>query len=239
MTRSIPWPRIFAEGFAIVVSILLAFGIQAWWEGRQERGDELRILEGLGADFRANREELNRVTGLHEDFQSRLVALQRLPTSELELVPDEEMDSFSRAMQGTPTFDPQDATLDAALASGDLGTIRDPHLRDLLAQWKAQVEDLEEEAADFREVSARARDRIGELGGPWVFKAEGHSLSTGPQSESALSAFSAPDLVLAANDRELQDILRVKRFNGVIYLRWLSPLDALADSILEALDRAS
>jgi hypothetical protein len=28
VTRSIPWPRILAEGFAIVVSILLAFGIQ-------------------------------------------------------------------------------------------------------------------------------------------------------------------------------------------------------------------
>jgi len=33
-TRSIPWPRILAEGVAIVLSILLAFGIQAWGEGQ-------------------------------------------------------------------------------------------------------------------------------------------------------------------------------------------------------------
>ena len=37
MSRPIPWLRVFAEGAVIVVSILLAFGIDAWWEGRQER----------------------------------------------------------------------------------------------------------------------------------------------------------------------------------------------------------
>jgi len=34
------WARVLAEGSAIVVSILLAFGIQAWWEERQERTEE-------------------------------------------------------------------------------------------------------------------------------------------------------------------------------------------------------
>ena len=33
--RKIPWPRILAEGIAIVISILLAFGIEAWWSNRQ------------------------------------------------------------------------------------------------------------------------------------------------------------------------------------------------------------
>ena len=52
MTRSIPWPRIFAEGFAIVLSILLAFGIQAWWEERQDRAVEQALLTGLVEDLR-------------------------------------------------------------------------------------------------------------------------------------------------------------------------------------------
>ncbi len=33
MTRQIPWLRFFVEGVVIVGSILLAFGIGAWWEG--------------------------------------------------------------------------------------------------------------------------------------------------------------------------------------------------------------
>ena len=33
-TRSIPWLRVFVEGAVIVGSILLAFGIDAAWEGQ-------------------------------------------------------------------------------------------------------------------------------------------------------------------------------------------------------------
>ena len=33
MTRQIPWLRAFVEGVVIVGSILLAFGIDACWEG--------------------------------------------------------------------------------------------------------------------------------------------------------------------------------------------------------------
>ncbi len=32
MTKQIPWRRVFVEGVVIVGSILLAFGIQAWWD---------------------------------------------------------------------------------------------------------------------------------------------------------------------------------------------------------------
>lgn len=49
--REIPWPRILAEGIAIVVSILLAFLIQAWWEGRQSSDDERVVLEALYIDL--------------------------------------------------------------------------------------------------------------------------------------------------------------------------------------------
>lgn len=56
MRTSIPWPHIFAEGVAIVVSILLAFGIQAWWDGRQEREEERQLLETLVAELQRNKE---------------------------------------------------------------------------------------------------------------------------------------------------------------------------------------
>ena len=36
-TKQIPWFRVFVEGAVIVASILLAFGIEAWWDGVQER----------------------------------------------------------------------------------------------------------------------------------------------------------------------------------------------------------
>ena len=53
-TREIPWPRILAEGTAVVVSILLAFAIDAWWDERKERDDERDVLLALKAEFEAN-----------------------------------------------------------------------------------------------------------------------------------------------------------------------------------------
>ncbi len=49
MKPQIPWLRVFVEGVVIVGSILLAFGLQAWWEGRQERAEERQALEALAS----------------------------------------------------------------------------------------------------------------------------------------------------------------------------------------------
>ena len=56
--QKIPWPRIFAEGTAIIVSILLAFWIQAWWEGRQQQGDERIFLQSLLDDLGDKKKQL-------------------------------------------------------------------------------------------------------------------------------------------------------------------------------------
>ena len=37
MTSQVPWLRVFVEGVVIVGSILLAFGIDAWWERLGQR----------------------------------------------------------------------------------------------------------------------------------------------------------------------------------------------------------
>ena len=51
----IPWLRVFVEGVVIVGSILLAFGIQAWWDERQERREETELLLGLAPDVEVDR----------------------------------------------------------------------------------------------------------------------------------------------------------------------------------------
>ena len=55
MKPQIPWLRVFVEGVVIVGSILLAFGIDAWWEGRQEREREATYLSALVAEVERNR----------------------------------------------------------------------------------------------------------------------------------------------------------------------------------------
>jgi len=52
--QHIAWQRIAAEGVAIVISILLAFSIQAWWEDRTERIDEREVLTALQVELKQN-----------------------------------------------------------------------------------------------------------------------------------------------------------------------------------------
>jgi hypothetical protein len=53
-SNDVQWKRIFAEGAAIVISILLAFAIEAWWSNYQDRAEEQGILLGLKSEFGHN-----------------------------------------------------------------------------------------------------------------------------------------------------------------------------------------
>jgi uncharacterized membrane protein YqjE len=57
--HSLPLKRILVEGLVIVASILLAFGIDAAWDVRQERRTEDQLLRTLLAEIDVNREELD------------------------------------------------------------------------------------------------------------------------------------------------------------------------------------
>ncbi len=50
--KNINWKRISVEAIAIVISILLAFSIDAWWDEKQNTADERVLLESLLADLK-------------------------------------------------------------------------------------------------------------------------------------------------------------------------------------------
>ena len=56
--QQIAWKRLFAEGAAILISILLAFAIDAWWEERKEQREARQSLSALRDEFLAHREQL-------------------------------------------------------------------------------------------------------------------------------------------------------------------------------------
>ena len=60
--QNIPWNRLVVEAAAIVVSILLAFAIDAWWDDRQQRNEEQTILKALLDDLHDKRNYLTEKT---------------------------------------------------------------------------------------------------------------------------------------------------------------------------------
>ena len=67
MTRQIPWLRVFVEGVVIVLSILLAFGIDAWWDELGDRRSEREALVRLQGEFERNRTLIESGSGQFRD----------------------------------------------------------------------------------------------------------------------------------------------------------------------------
>lgn len=146
------WLRYVAEGTAIMISILLAFGIEAWWQERGERLEEREVLRGLATEFSAYQERLIRDA-------SRARAAQRLLAEVLSAGPPEyssvppvaAVDSSLFYMVVVPTLDVDGGTLDALLTSGRLELIQDVHLWARLASWPRLIGDIRDNELATRE----------------------------------------------------------------------------------------
>ena len=87
MTSKSGW-WVFLQGLAVVLGILLAFGIEAWWSNQQQREDEVVMLELLLNDFRKMKSILVDDHAFNEAVLDSTKTLINLPTVS-ELVADE------------------------------------------------------------------------------------------------------------------------------------------------------
>ena len=148
MRAKIPWARVLAEGTAIVVSILLAFGIQAGWERRQEGDDASRALEALRQDFTANRDTLSLLVSDHTLWADELAWFYATPLEEHLASP--RSDSIAERVLASfvlqITYDPTVGSLETLLRGGRIGVIQSAELENALWLWERQLSDSQEEA---------------------------------------------------------------------------------------------
>ncbi len=146
MRDRMAWSRIGVEAAAIVGSILLAFSIQAWWDGRAEAELRRVTLEGLLADFEAADPTVTALLGSHRKSlsgnEALIVALRAGGGASSSV---RVSDTLLLAALGTPTYNPPRASVELALATGRLMELEDEPIRRLLAQW---LQDLDDTAED-------------------------------------------------------------------------------------------
>lgn len=137
------------ESVVIVVSILLAFALEAWWDTRGQRQEETQVLENLRDEFQAAGTQLDRYIIVH---QATLASIDAILGS----VKAAHASGESRTEVATvdlartliaPTFDPRTGTLDGLLASGRLGVLQSEDLRRTLSAWPGLLVDAAEEEA--------------------------------------------------------------------------------------------
>lgn len=127
--------RWFLEPFVIVSSILLAFGIDAAWDERQERAEEAEIIAGLQREFTGYRDVLEARVELHAEILSAasvvLASIEAGDWTSTEWTVDE---AIGRLLS-PPTTDLGNGVRDALVQGGRLELLSDLDLRERLARW--------------------------------------------------------------------------------------------------------
>ena len=135
-----------------MVSILLAFWIDAWWQEQVELRESTALIRGLHADFESSQEHLSEwLDGNKRAFvaaQELLAEIRKTPVGDDIEVPLE----WVQAAMITATYDPTDTSLRTAVATGRIELIMDPALRNALADWRQQLDDTQEDEALVRHI---------------------------------------------------------------------------------------
>jgi hypothetical protein len=105
--RSIPWARLGAESLTIVASILLAFAIDAWWDGRQAAAREADVLRALAVEVAANQVDLWSDVQDNEAALSLIDRFLRSDPDDLAGLSADSVASWTGAMFGYRTFEPR------------------------------------------------------------------------------------------------------------------------------------
>jgi len=157
-----PFRKHLLEAVTIVLSILLAFAVDAWWDNRVEINTVNESLAAVLVDFENALHEFERSGNLHRD---RIQAIQVLTSTErtelLSLSPDS-LNTLMWHSTFPTTADPQMATLEGMIASGQLSRIKSPELRSRLAEWDGMFRDFDEtQGLVLQEVMHRVNPAIG------------------------------------------------------------------------------
>jgi len=139
--RQVPWLRIGAEAVAIIGSILIAFSLDAWWDGHEMVEKEHRYLVSLEQDFRKNQADLNRAIQVQNGV---LEGIQQLVLFGATAAPTPEADSVGRLV--TLVFRDTNVGLRPSLSAyhdllntSSFQVLRSDSLRTLLADFDARV----------------------------------------------------------------------------------------------------
>ena len=138
--NTIQWKRTAAEGVAIVVSILLAFWIDTYWEDRQEAQLETLYLLELQEDFELNKSRLEDQTAELGGIARSMQVLQEQSVLESPSMSVSELNkNFSQIINMTSMYLVNRAYANMT-GSGDLRIIRSRPLKNALAEYYAAAQ---------------------------------------------------------------------------------------------------
>lgn len=164
MPRKSEIGRAALGGAGIVISILLAFAIDAGWGERSQRLAEEAVINGIREEFESNLEFIDDLVAEHQWADSTLISFFAASRPETESEAESVVESLTAGLLVGDLLDPSMGTLEMLLNSGQLNLISDSDLLALLWEWKRRVEDLEDDAPGLYNNARDNRLLLGRLG---------------------------------------------------------------------------
>lgn len=155
------------EAIAIILSILIAFAIDAGWDTWQERKEEAELLLALRSEYEANLEAVQETMDGHRGHISDVQAVSELRTADYDTLSVNRASQMVLAFANPWTFDPSLGTTETLISSGRIGLLRDRELAAMLTTFVNFTEDAEEDADYVRSGAEFVWQAEYRLGGPW------------------------------------------------------------------------
>lgn len=139
MLPKLDWRRILVEGAVIVFSILLAFAIDAAWDGAQDRRRAERLIGALRADVEHTRIHIGELRERRQILiDGARGVLQSLARGDALEVRDSVLATVGTVFT-LSGWTPNTSTYEQALGSGDLALLQDTAIRRQLGAYHASL----------------------------------------------------------------------------------------------------
>jgi hypothetical protein len=215
-TNNIQWGRTAAEGAAIVVSILLAFWIDTWWEDQKEARFEVVYLHELQEDFEHNKSTLEITTTRLEGVIRSTLVLQKQSALASPSLPVAELNENFRSITLMPTFIPVNRAYANLTGSGDLRLIESRPLKNALAEYYAAAK----ETVMIQNTHEMELVHIYE---PYIIE----NLDFSAVALGRVDDFPLPPPV---EEARILDVLATRQFRNIAVQKWVIATDLLSQA---------
>ncbi len=233
MNRSTPrdrsWSGMLAEGLTIVLSILLAFAIDAWWDGRHDRAREDAYLRMLAADLRQTLDN-NAMFGARADSIDWAGARLLRAYYEPEVPPRDSLQRWITLALGWWVVQPTLGTAQTLVMTGDLRLVRSDSIRAAIPRYLTVMTAFDGFELQGQDMWQEAVDRLADRVGPELTllrlartpAAARDSLAAAdplyPFPAGPMRSLPSTDLTPLVRDEELHELLR-RMNSGKIFMR--------------------
>jgi len=219
------WRQFATEGVVIVISILLAFAIDAMWDTFRLRQEENAVLQAVQSDLSANRESIAEYVHIQSTMLDGVESFLDSSSLELRGLEPDSARAVVRQLFLFRTYSP----IQAAMSSSELSLIRSVEVKKGIAEWMSVIEDVNEEILNVHYV----RNRLEGQADPRILRAYYDLLS----SDSTKIGFIPTLLADISEDPDMTGVLIQKQLVVRVNRMKLMRLAEITDELLSLLKK--